>query len=163
MSGKFKGIIHPKIYSISCHSKPVRSSVEHIKCLESDSLSHHSISLLFNPIKMHADSTVVLPYTSFDVPQKIKSQGWKNVKDINKWWKIEVNSFFKSVYICHLLMVQESQSFDPSQNKVLCYFCTKTPETNKKYPWSPKSENVKHICMSLIMLHYIAYYLCHLV
>lgn len=54
----------------------------------------------------------------------------------------------------YLLMVQESQSFDPSQNKVLCYFCTKTPETNKKYPWSPKSESVIKLCYIILLIIY---------
>ncbi len=53
----------------------------HVKGLGPDSLSQHLISLLFHSIKMHADSTVILPYTSFDVPQK-KSQVWKNMKDL---------------------------------------------------------------------------------
>ncbi len=70
---------HPKINTCLCH----------IKGLGPDSLNQHLISLLFHPIKMHANSTDILPYTSFDVPQK------KNVK-FGSTWRINLS---QSIYM----------------------------------------------------------------
>lgn len=51
-------------------------------------------------------------------------------------------------------MIQESQPFHSSQNKILCNFGTKTPQSSKKHSWPPKSENETFMLQTTVRFDY---------